>query len=89
MFCVMCRGEIDGARARRGAVTCSNECAREVSRERRQATAEKKCRLCGRKFRYRQPVGRASENAVLSTKTREASLSGAVREAHNAVLEAG
>jgi hypothetical protein len=85
MFCVMCRGEIDGARARRGAVTCSSECARQVSRERRQASAEKKCRLCGRKFRNRQPVGAVSENALLDTNILSASLVGSVRDAHNGV----
>lgn len=89
MFCVMCRGEIDGARIRRGAVTCSDKCSREVSRQRRQATAEKKCRLCGRKFRNRQPMGVVSENARLTTNAPEESLGGAVREAHTDVSEAG
>ena len=89
MFCVMCRGEIDGARVRRGAVTCSDKCSREVSRQRRQATAEKKCRLCGRKFRNRQHVGSVSENARLTTNAPEESVVGAVREAHNDVSGAG
>ena len=89
MFCILCRVEIAAARARRGAVTCSDRCSREVSRQRRQLTAEKKCRLCGRKFRNRQPVGGVSKSARLTPNAPEQSLVGPVREAHSRVLEAG
>jgi hypothetical protein len=58
-YCVLCRGEIDPARARRGGVTCSPECARECSRLKRHLSAETKCRLCGRRFRKRKPVEEA------------------------------
>lgn len=64
MFCILCRREIDGARARRGAVTCSDGCARELYRQRRQATAEKKCRLCGRRFRKRNSVDGVSADVA-------------------------
>jgi hypothetical protein len=87
MFCILCRAEIDGARARRGAVTCSDGCARELSRQRRQAVAEKKCRLCGRRFRNRKPLGSVSENAALATNNPQQSLGDPVREAHNGIAE--
>jgi hypothetical protein len=87
MFCILCRGEIDGARARRGAVTCSDRCSREVSRQRRQASAEKKCRLCGRKFRNRKPVDGVAEDTALATKGPEQSFLGPVRDAHSGISE--
>jgi len=87
MFCILCRGEIDGARARRGAVTCSDGCARELYRQRRQVTAEKKCRLCGRRFRKGKAVGGVLENVALATNAPEESLGGPVRDAHNGFPE--
>ena len=50
-FCILCRGEIDPARARRGGVTCSETCQKEYRRLKRQESAQRKCRLCGRRFR--------------------------------------
>jgi len=47
----LCLGDIPVQRARRKAVTCSNECQREYRRIRRQEGAGRKCRLCGRRFR--------------------------------------
>jgi len=61
MFCILCKSEIDPARARRGGVTCSPECAQELNRLRRAMSAETKCRLCGRRFRTRKPVEGVSE----------------------------
>jgi len=53
----LCLGDIPAKRARRKAVTCSNECQREYRRIRRQEAAETKCRLCGR------PLQRSSKLA--------------------------
>jgi hypothetical protein len=89
MFCVLCKAEIDGGRARRGAVTCSDGCARELSRQRRQATAEKKCRLCGRRFRNRKPVAGVPENMDSATNPARESLGDPVREAHKGISEVG
>jgi hypothetical protein len=89
MFCILCKSEIDGGRARRGAVTCSDKCAREVSRQRRQAVAEKKCRLCGRRFRNRKPVGAVSKNTDSTANEAQESLGEAVRDAHNGISEVG
>jgi hypothetical protein len=50
----LCKGDIPADRARRGAVTCSDSCAREYGRQRRSEHAQKKCRLCGRRFRRRE-----------------------------------
>ena len=47
----LCLGDIPAERARRKAVTCSDECQREYRRIRRQEAAGIKCRLCGRRFR--------------------------------------
>jgi hypothetical protein len=44
----LCLGDIPAKRARKKAVTCSEECQRKYGRIRRQEAAETKCRLCGR-----------------------------------------
>jgi hypothetical protein len=87
MFCILCRGEIDGARARRGAVTCSDGCARELYRQRRQGTAVKKCRLCGRRFRKRKPVDGVSADVASASNKPQELCGGAVRDAHTRILE--
>jgi hypothetical protein len=46
----LCLGDIPGKRARKKAITCSDECQREYRRIRRQEAAGTKCRLCGRPF---------------------------------------
>jgi hypothetical protein len=60
MFCILCKGEIEAGRARRGGVTCDEDCAKELNRLRRAMIAKLKCRLCGRRFRTRKPVERVS-----------------------------
>ena len=47
----LCLGDIPAKRARRRAVTCSEQCQREYGRIRRQEAAGTKCRLCGRRLR--------------------------------------
>jgi len=44
----LCLGDIPAKRARKRAVTCSDQCQREYGRIRRQEAATTKCRLCGR-----------------------------------------
>lgn len=50
-YCILCREPIPLKRSVRRAVTCSETCAKEYRRQARQDRAEKKCRLCGRRFR--------------------------------------
>ena len=47
----LCLGDIPAERARKKAITCSDECQREYGRIRRREAAETKCRLCGRPLR--------------------------------------
>ncbi len=47
----LCLGDIPAKRARKRAVTCSDQCQREYGRIRRREAAETKCRLCGRPLR--------------------------------------
>ena len=48
LHCVWDAREIPDDRARRGAITCCDECKRQYSNYRRRIRAQGKCRLCGR-----------------------------------------
>ena len=58
LFCMVCRGEIPENRARRKkARTCSDKCQAEYRNGMRQERAEKKCRLCDRRYRSKRSYG--------------------------------
>lgn len=87
-FCIHCRKPIPSERAARRAVTCSGRCQKEYRRQARQDRAEKKCRLCGRRFRTRRPVGNVlATDRVLQPPQPEESLLGAVLMEHNAIMQ--
>src|SRR5258707_2495138 len=48
LHCVWDAREIPEDRARKGAITCSDECRRQYANYRRRVRAQGKCRLCGR-----------------------------------------
>jgi len=48
LHCVWDAGEIPEDRARKGAITCCEECKRQYANYRRRIRAQAKCRLCGR-----------------------------------------
>lgn len=51
-FCTVCREQIsDEKRLRRSSPFCSDECRRQAKNTKRNLSALKKCRLCGRRFR--------------------------------------
>lgn len=53
-YCTICREPItDPGRLRRQSPYCSEECRRVAKNEKRELTASRKCRLCGRRFRRR------------------------------------
>ena len=63
LHCVVCSNVIDEKRARRGAVTCSTECSKELSKRRRDDKATRNCRLCGRRMR----APRAMDSQISAT----------------------
>jgi hypothetical protein len=55
LFCMACRGEMPEERARKKkARTCSNKCQAEYRNRMRQERAERKCRLCGRRYKKKR-----------------------------------
>ena len=58
LFCMVCTGEMPEERARqKKARTCSDKCQTEYRNRMRQERAEKKCRLCGRRYRKQPSQG--------------------------------
>jgi hypothetical protein len=47
--CVVCRLDIPSERARKGATTCSNECAREYGKQKRAELRKRRCGECNRR----------------------------------------
>jgi hypothetical protein len=64
--CVVCRLDIAQERARKGATTCSNECARAYRKAKRSELAEGRCRLCGRTKRKKLQDGHVRIEHTLS-----------------------
>lgn len=48
LYCIVDRKQVPEERARKGAITCSDECKRQYANYRRRIRAQVKCRLCGR-----------------------------------------
>jgi ribosomal protein S26 len=49
--CVICGEPVPEERAKRGAITCGQDCSRELNKRRRSQKAGSSCRLCGRRVR--------------------------------------
>lgn len=64
LFCTVCKAEIPDKRARRHAITCSDECGRVLNLEKVRDRQKRKCVSCGRRFRPRK-----QEGASLTQKT--------------------
>ena len=48
LYCLWDASEIPEGRARKGAITCCDECKRQYANYRRRVCAQVRCRLCGR-----------------------------------------
>lgn len=48
--CVVCRNDIPSERARKGATTCSNECAREYGKQKRAELRKRRCGECSKRL---------------------------------------
>jgi hypothetical protein len=70
LHCVIDGNLIDEERARRGAVTCSTECGRELNRRKRNRKADKTCSLCGRGFRKSRTVSAPTSDEAISSECR-------------------
>lgn len=57
LFCVVCKSEIPLKRARRHAVTCSDDCGKNLNLERLRDVRKRKCKACGRRFRTKTQEG--------------------------------
>ncbi len=87
-FCILCTQPIPPHRQARRGVTCSDACAKEYRRQARQDRAEKKCRLCGRRFRTRKPAeSDLGSAAPLVSPEPEKSRSGLVLSEHSRILQ--
>jgi hypothetical protein len=67
LHCVIDEKPIDEERARKGAVTCSTECGRELNRRKRNRKGDKACRLCGRGFRKARTDSAPTNEAAISS----------------------
>lgn len=54
LFCTVCKAEIPEKRARRHAVTRSDECGKTLNLEKLRDVRKRKCKACGRHFRIRK-----------------------------------
>lgn len=55
--CILCAGPIPEDRVKRGGCTCSAPCQKEYRRRKRNLSARRRCRLCGRAFRRSRKSG--------------------------------
>lgn len=68
LYCMVCRGEVEPKRAKRGR-TCSQQCQSDLANAKRRERAGKKCRLCGHRFPKVQELGYVlGEHTAISAK---------------------